>query len=190
MVTTRLKRKVNGSVERVEETPPMKQPKVKKVKKPLTPAARQRKADKAEDHRLTKENDQILRALALMRDKRCVVPDCPHPLDNLQISHIYPKGKNNGAKGGYPWMRWLLPNVEMRCAWHHKFAPGSPHNDAGGFQEWCHYHLPTWRQEYLAMEAMRREQNPKPDTGLEFKLSENARLKEMYLKETGSHWGE
>jgi hypothetical protein len=179
IVKTRLKRKVNGQVVRVEDTPLLK-PKVKKVKKPLTPAARKRKADKAEDHRLTIENDQILRALAIMRDGRCVIPDCPHPLDGLQMSHIYAKEQVR-----YPWMRWMLPNVEMRCCWHHKYGPGSPHNDAGGFAGWVRT-LPTWRTEYLALEAKGKREGK----SLEFKRETNAALRQQFLKTAGSAWGE
>lgn len=187
MVTTRIKRKVSGEVVRVEETPLMvRKPKVKKVKKPLSPAAKQRKADKTEDNRLTKENDQILRALAIMRDGRCVIPDCPHPLEYLQMSHIYPKGENATGRGGYPLMRWLLPNVEMRCSWHHKYAPGSPHNDAGGFAAWIRT-LPTWRTEYLELEAMNKGKFP---FDLQFKQYENVRLRQQFFTTTGNKWGE
>lgn len=178
----KLRRKVSGKVERVEETPPLvTKPKIKKVTKPLTPAARQRKADKAEDNRLIKENDQILRALAIMRDGRCVIPDCKHPLDELQMSHIYAKEQKQ-----FPWMRWLLPNVEMRCAYHHKWSNDSPHNGAAKFREWLNHNLPTWRLEYLELESMSKRDGK----SLEFKRSENARLREMYFKTTGSQWGE
>lgn len=187
MVTTRIKRKVSGEVVRVEETSLMVgKLKVKKVTKPLSPAAKQRKSDKSEGIRLTKENDQILRALALMRDGRCVIPDCPHPLEYLQMSHIYPKGENATGKGGYPLMRWLLPNVEMRCSWHHKYAPGSPHNDAGGFAAWIRT-LPTWRTEYLELEAMNKGKFP---FDLQFKQSENVRLRQQFFAQTGGKWGE
>ena len=177
---TRLKRKVNGQVVRVEETPLMKKPNIKKVKKSLTPAAKRRKSDKAEDHRLIIENDQILRALAIMRDGRCVIPDCPHPLDGLQMSHIYAKEQKM-----YPWMRWLLPNVEMRCVFHHKWSPGSPHGDPAGFREWLN-RLPAWRTEYLELEKM----NKRDGKSLDFKRETNAILREQFLKTTGSKWGE
>ena len=178
MMTVR--RKVSGEVVEVEETSLSRRAKINRVKKPPTPAAKRRKADKAEDHRLTRENDQILRALAIMRDGRCVIPDCPHPLDGLQVSHIYPKEQKM-----YPWMRWLLPNVEMRCVWHHKWSPGSPHNDAAGFHEWLSQ-LPAWRTEYLALEAA----NKRDGKSLEFKRETNKTLREQYFKTTGSKWGE
>lgn len=176
-----LKRKVGGEVVRVEETPLMvKKPKIKKVKKPLSPAAKQRKADKTEGIRLTKENDQILRALAIMRDGRCVIPDCPHPLDTLQMSHIYAKEQKQ-----FPWMRWMLPNVEMRCAYHHKWSNDSPHNGAAKFHEWLNT-LPTWRTEWLKLEAA----NKRDGKSLEFKRSENVRLREQFFTTTGNKWGE
>jgi hypothetical protein len=174
----RLKRKVDGTVVEVEVVPRVK-PKTKRVKKPLTPAAKQRKSDKAEDHRLIVENDQILRALAIMRDGRCVIPDCPHPLDSLQMSHIYAKELKM-----YPWMRWLLPNVEMRCVWHHKWAPGSPHSDPAGFHAWLSK-LPVERTEYLALEAV----NKRDGKSLEFKRDTNRELRGQYLKVAGLPWG-
>ncbi len=173
----RLKRKVSGEVVEVEVIP---KPKVKRVKKPLTLAARKRKSDKTEDRRLTIENDQILRALAIMRDGRCVIPDCPHPLDGLQMSHIYAKEQKM-----FPWMRWLLPNVEMRCVWHHKWSPDSPHNGAAKFREWLN-RLPTWRTEYLELEA----NNKRDGKSLEFKRSENGLLRAQFFTTTGNKWGE
>ena len=174
---TRLKRKIDGTVVEVEETPRRK---VKKVKKPLTPAAKKRKSDKAEDHRLIIENDQILRALAIMRDGHCVIPDCPHPLDGLQMSHIYAKEQKM-----FPWMRWLLPNVEMRCTWHHKWSPDSPHNGAAKFREWLN-RLPSWRTEFLELESA----NKRDGKSLEFKREANGLLREQYFKVAGSKWGE
>ena len=173
------KRKVSGEVVRVEEIPRIK-PKIKKVKKPLTLAAKKRKADKAEGNRLTVENDQILRALAIMRDGRCVIPDCPHPLDGLQMSHIYAKEQKM-----FPWMRWLLPDVEMRCAWHHKWSPDSPHNGAAKFREWLN-RLPAWRTKYLELEAA----NKRDGKSLEFKRETNKNLREQFFKATGNKWGE
>jgi hypothetical protein len=158
----------------------MVKPKIKRVKKPLTPAAKRRKADKAEDRRLTIENDQILRALAIMRDGHCVIPDCPHPLDSLQMSHIYAKEQKQ-----FPWMRWMLPNVEMRCAYHHKWSPDSPHNGAAKFREWLNG-LPTWRLEYLELESA----NKRDGKSLEFKRSENVRLREQFFTTAGNKWGE
>lgn len=187
VVQTKVRRKISGEVVRVEETPRMvEKPKVRKVKKPLAPAAKQRKSDKAEDHRLIIENDQILRALAIMRDGRCVIPDCPHPLEHLQISHVYPKGEGNGCKGGYPLMRWLLPNTEIRCVWHHKWAPGSPHNDAGGFAAWMRT-FSTQRIGYLELEALNKGKHP---FDLDFKRSENVRLREQFFITTGNQWGD
>ena len=158
----------------------------KRIRKPLTPAARKRKTEKSEAIRLIKENDQILRALAIRRDGRCVIPDCPHPLEYLQMSHIYPKGENATGRGGYPLMRWVLPNVEMRCSWHHKYAPGSPHNDAGGFAAWTRT-LPAERTELLELVARSKGKFP---FDLEFKRSENVRLREQFFTATGNQWGE
>lgn len=95
--------------------------------------------------KLIKECDAIVRALALERDGRCVVPDCKHPMDNLQVSHIYPKGK-------YPLLRFDLDNVEIRCAGHHKFQKGSPHGDPAGFAMWLNG-LPRKRMAHLQREA-------------------------------------
>lgn len=95
--------------------------------------------------RLIKECDAIVRALALERDGRCVVPECLHPMEHLQVSHIYPKGK-------YPLLRFDLDNVEIRCAGHHMFMKGSPHGDPAGFAAWL-FRLPRKRMAHLQHEA-------------------------------------
>ena len=109
---------------------PLKRKPSKKTKR----TAQQKRA--MEKRKCIRECDAIVRALALARDGGCVV--CGSK-DNLQVSHIYPKGK-------YPLMRFDLDNVEIRCAGHHKFLRGSPHGDPAGFAEW----LATLPEERLA----------------------------------------
>ena len=165
-----MKRKVSGEVVRVEAKPTVKKPVSRSVK-----LARERSRGK---RKLIQENDSILRALALMRDGRCVVPDCKTPLDNLQMSHIYCKGK-------YPHMRWLLDNVEIRCAGDHKFKKGSPHGDPAGFALWL-IHLPLNRMVGLHEQAARLDIKVDPS----FIQGWNDALREMYRRATGSKWGE
>ena len=92
--------------------------------------------------KLVKQCDAIVRALALDRDGCCVACGT---LDNLQVSHIYPKGK-------YPMLRFDLDNVEIRCAGDHMFKKGSPHGDPAGFAVWLS-RLPRKRMAHLQREA-------------------------------------
>lgn len=163
----RLKRKVNGEVVIVDDAP-----KVKKAVSRSVKLARERSRSK---RKLIQENDSLLRALALMRDEKCVV--C-HTTENLQVSHIYPKGK-------YPHMRWLMENVEIRCAGDHKFKKGSPHGDPAGFAMWL-IHLPLSRMVFLHEQA--ELLNVKVDPS--FIRGWNDALKEMYRRATGNKWGE
>ncbi len=162
----RLKRKVNGEVVVVDDAP-----KVRGASRSVK-LARERSRSK---RKLIQENDSILRALALMRDKQCVV--C-HGTNNLQVSHIYPKGK-------YPHMRWLMENVEIRCAGDHKFKKGSPHGDPAGFAMWL-IHLPLSRMVFLHEQAALL--NVKVDPS--FIRGWNDALREMYRRATGNKWGE
>ena len=164
---TRLKRKIDGSVVVVDDTPKVKKPVSRSVKLAHDRAKSKRK--------LIAENDSILRALALMRDGQCVV--C-HTTVGLQTSHIYCKGK-------YPHMRWLLDNVEMRCAGDHKFKKGSPHGDPAGFALWL-IHLPLSRMVFLHEQA--ELLSVKVD--LSFIKGWNEALREMFRRATGSRWGE
>jgi len=173
-VKTRIVRKVSGEVVRVIETPAMNP----RFKKPVSRSVKLAHDRARSKRKLIQENDSILRALALMRDGRCVVPDCKTPLDNLQMSHIYCKGK-------YPHMRWLLDNVEIRCAGDHKFKKGSPHGDPAGFALWL-IHLPLKRMVGLHEEAARLDIKVDPS----FIKGWNDALREEYRRATGSRWGE
>jgi len=153
----------------------------RKPAKPRSRAVKLAHKRKAAKNKVVKENDQILRALALMRDGRCVVPDCEHPMNKLEVSHIYPKGEAQ-----FPHMRWILENVEIRCVGHHKFLPGSPHNDAGGWGIWV-MQLPRKRMNLLKREAARRGL-VKVDRA--FIDQWNVDLRAAYLRATGSAWGE
>jgi len=166
-VKHRLKRKIDGSVVIVDDEP--------KKKKLVSRGVKLARARAKTKRQLVKENDQILRALALMRDEQCVV--C-HTHDNLQVSHIYCKGK-------YPHMRWLMENVEIRCAGDHKFKKGSPHGDPAGFAMWL-IHLPLSRMVFLHEQAALL--SVKVD--LSFIRGWNDALREMYFRAAGSRWGE
>ena len=109
-----------------------------------------------------------------MRDGHCVVCGTTN---HLQVSHIYAKGK-------YPEMRWLLDNVEIRCAGDHFYKKGSPHGDSAGFHEWLsHYPLTV---QYLQEQAARTDVK----VTLEFIEQANRELRAQYLKAAGSQWGE
>lgn len=120
------------------------------------------------------ENDKILRALALMRDEHCVV--CGGT-DHLQVSHIWCKQK-------YPHMRWLLENVEIRCAGDHFYKKGSPHGDPAGFARWLEEHLPEKRKKLLY-----RESQNVVEVTTEYAEEVNAKLKKKYLQQAGAEWG-
>lgn len=160
----RLKRKIDGTVVEVEVG-----------KKPVSRSVKLARDRAKSKRKLILENDSILRALALMRDGQCVV--C-HTTIGLQTSHIYCKGK-------YPHMRWLLDNVEMRCAGDHKFKKGSPHGDPAGFALWL-IHLPLKRMVGLHEQAARLDVKVTPD----FINDWNEYLREEYWRTSGNVWGE
>jgi 5-methylcytosine-specific restriction endonuclease McrA len=163
-----LKRKVDGAVVKVFS------PDKPKVKKPVSWAVKLEHQRRAAKNKIIAENDAILRALALMRDGHCVVCGTTN---HLQVSHIYAKGK-------YPEMRWLLDNVEIRCAGDHFYKKGSPHGDPAGFHEWLsHYPLTAL---YLQTQAARTDVK----VTLEFIEQSNADLREQFFKAADSKWGE
>ena len=167
----RLKRKVNGTIERVEVV----------KKKHKTSSALRADAIK----KMRKENDLIWSAIVKMfaECQSEKVPDpqelIDHPSRQLNSHHFF-------RKEMYPWLRWEVRNGLCIFSWQHVLARGSAHDDPAQFDAWALPYM-TWRGdlEYLQKKAML----PEKITPM-FIEEANKVLRDMFYETSGNVWGE
>jgi len=172
-VKTRLVRKVSGEVVRVEVS--------KRIRKPLTPAAKRAIIIK----RMKKENDLIWSAIVKMFAE-CKSEKAPteqelidHPSRQLNSHHYF-------RKKMYPWMRWDVRDGICVYSWQHVLARGSAHDDPAQFDAFA---VPYLKERgdygYLLGETAR----PQKITPM-FIEEANANLRDLFNETAGTPWGE